>query len=146
MAKTPKLHLRFPSGEAPEVVRAIGMVTIENASLESLLGELLGALLGIWPSIGHTLYFTPNAVMARLNMLENVMDEALEHDRPVLTKVTAVVKRSRAAMGKRNDIMHSLWAINEFDGPPVARIQFPHWKGGDVPLIELTDLIRDYRN
>jgi|tagenome__1003787_1003787.scaffolds.fasta_scaffold20223106_2 hypothetical protein len=122
------------------------MISIENASLESMLGELLGALLGIFPRIGHTLYFTPKAVLARLEMLENVLTEALEHDPASLAKVAAVVKRSRAIMGKRNDIMHSLWAISEEPGAPAARILFPSWRGGDVPLAELTDIIRDYRN
>ena len=116
------------------------MISIENASLESMLGELLGALLGIFPRIGHTLYFTPKAVLARLEMLENVLTEALEHDPASLAKVAAVVKRSRAIMGKRNDIMHSLWAISEEPGAPAARILFPSWRGGDVPLAELTDI------
>jgi hypothetical protein len=147
MAIPPKPHpYASPLEKRPRFVRAIGMISIENASLESMLGELLGALLGIFPSLGHTLYFTPKAVLARLEMLENVMVKTLDHDPKTLARVTAVVKRSRALMGKRNDIMHSLWAISEERGSPVARILFPSWKGGDVKLTELTDIIRDYRN
>src|SRR5829696_4881838 len=117
MAKSSNPHpYASPLKKRPKFVRAIGMISIENASLESMLGELLGALLGIFPRIGHTLYFTPKAVLARLEMLENVMTEALEHDPKTLAKVAAVVKRSRALMGKRNDIMHSLWAISEERG------------------------------
>jgi hypothetical protein len=122
------------------------MISIENASLESILGELLGALLGIHPQVGHTLYFTPRAAMPRLEMLENVMDQALSREPEVLAKVAAVLKRSRAIMQKRHEVMHSLWAISDEPGEPVARIMFPSWKGGNIKLVELTDIIRDYRN
>lgn len=122
------------------------MISVENASLESLLGELLGALLGIHPHVGHTLFFTPKASIARLELLENVIGLSIEKDDPGLAgKVRSVIKRSRAAIGKRHEVIHSLWAVNEFTGPPVARISFPKWGGGDVELNDLTDLIRDYR-
>lgn len=57
----------------PEYVKAIGMISIENASLELVLGELLGTLLGVHPHIGHTLYFTPRAAIARLELIENIL-------------------------------------------------------------------------
>src|SRR4051812_10516959 len=97
--KAPKHPHASPLEAHPRYVRAIGMVSIENASLESLLGELLGILLGIFPRIGHTLYFTPQAVIARLSLIENVMGEALARDEALLARVATVVRRSRAAMG-----------------------------------------------
>lgn len=131
----------------PEYVKAIGMISIENASLESVLGELLGALLGVHPHIGHTLYFTPRAAIARLELIENVLPLSIAPDEELTKRLKSVVKRARAAIGKRHEIIHSLWAENEFDDEaPVARISFPKWGGGDTSITELTDLIRDYRN
>lgn len=131
----------------PEYVKAIGMISIENASLESVLGELLGVLLGVHPHIGHTLYFTPRAAIARLELIENVLPLSIAKDEELTKRVKAAVKRARAAIGKRHDIIHSLWAENELDdNAPVTRISFPKWGGGDTSITELTDLIRDYRN
>lgn len=51
-------------------------------------------------------------------------------------------------MGKRNDIIHSLWSVNEEDEgveAPVTKISFPKLSGGDVKLQQLRDVIRDYR-
>lgn len=118
------------------------MISIENASLESMLAELLGALLGDL-RIGHTLYFTPKAAIARLDLLENISVPAIGKYPILLSKVLAIIKRSKAAMGKRHDIIHSLWA--ETDSGDIARISFPKWGGGDIPLVSLTDLVRDFR-
>ena len=84
----------------PEYVKAIGMISIENASLESVLGELLGVLLGVHPHIGHTLYFTPRAAIARLELIENVLPLSIAKDEELTKRVKAAVKRARAAIGK----------------------------------------------
>lgn len=141
----PPESYRSPLEKYPKYVRAIGMISIENASLESILGEMLGALLGIHPQIGHTLFFTPKAAIARLDLLENVVELSIAKDATLSKKVRAIIKRSKAAIGKRHEVIHSLWAINELPGPPVARMSFPKWGGADVELQELTDLVRDYR-
>jgi hypothetical protein len=60
-------------------------------------------------------------------------------------RVRAVLKRAKAAIGKRHTYIHSLWAVNEFRGPPVGRISFPKGSGGEVPLEELTDLVCHFR-
>jgi hypothetical protein len=140
---------KSPLEKYPKYVKAIGMISIENASMESLLGELLGALLGIHLHIGHVLFFTPKAAIARLELLSNVVDLSLWDDKPLATRVTGVLKRAKAAIGKRHEIIHTLWAENEvpdgIDSPPVASISFPRWDGKNVRLSVLTDLVRDYR-
>ncbi|HMJ43685.1 MAG TPA: hypothetical protein VK522_15545 [Pseudolabrys sp.] len=146
MTKPPKKNsYQSPLEKHPKYVRAIGMVSIENASLESMLGELLGAILGIRLQIAHTLFFTPKSGMARLDLLANVLDESLPKHPELRTRVRAIIKRSRTAIGKRHDVIHSLWAENEYEGPPIARISFPSWAGGEVPITTLTDLVRDFR-
>lgn len=147
MPKPPKKKsYRSPLENHPKYVHAIGMISIENASLESMLGELLGALLGIHLSIGHTLYFTPRAAIPRLELLSNVAAQSIGRHPKLLARVRAIIKRSKAAMGKRHDIIHSLWAETEYgEATGVARISFPEWGGGDVPLTVLNELIRDFR-
>ena len=126
----------------PKYVHALGMISIENSSLKSCLGELLGIILGIHPHIGHTLYFTPRAAIARLDLIENVINDLIGDDDALSKRVRAVVRRSKAAMGKRHAIVHSLWVGEE---GPVARISFPDWGGDDVSLKSLNALISDYR-
>jgi hypothetical protein len=147
MPKPPKKKsYRSPLENHPKYVHAIGMISIENASLESLLGELLGALLGIHLHIGHTLYFTPRSAIARLDLLANVAAESIGKHLKLLAKVRAIIKRSKAAIGKRHDIIHSLWAETEYgEDIGVARISFPEWGGVEVPLTALNELIRDFR-
>jgi hypothetical protein len=140
-----KQNYESPLEKHPKYVRAIGMISIENASLESMLGELLGALLGIHLQIGHTLFFTPRASIARLELLSNIANESIGRHPQLLARVRAIIKRSKAAMGKRHDIIHSLWAENEYGNTAVSRISFPHLGGADVSLTVLTDLIRDFR-
>jgi hypothetical protein len=150
MTEEEKRPYKSPLENHPEYVHALGMISIENASLESMLGELLGALLGIHLQFGHTLYFTPRAAVARLELLENITEASIGHDEKLKNRVFAIIKRSKAAIGKRNVFIHSMWAENEYpevEGSDilVARISFPTWEGGDVSLRTLTDLVRDYR-
>src|SRR5262245_26542167 len=49
---------RSPLERRPKFVKAIGMISIENSSLEVLLAELLAALLGIHGEFGILVYFT----------------------------------------------------------------------------------------
>ena len=109
------------------------------------LGELLGAILGIDLQIAHTLFFTPRASIARLDLLLNVLDDSLPRHPELRARVRGLIKRAKSAIGKRHDVIHSLWAENEHRGTPITRISFPSWSGGDVPIVTLTDLIRDFR-
>ena len=54
----------------PEHVRAIGMISIENANLEMSLADLLGAVLTIPKRLAHAIYFTPRAASLRVEILE----------------------------------------------------------------------------
>ena len=95
-----KRNYRSPMERYPKYVHALGMISIENSSLKSCLGELLGIILGIHPHIGHTLYFTPRAAIARLDLIENVINNSIGDDDALSKRVRAVVRRSKAAMGK----------------------------------------------
>jgi hypothetical protein len=146
MTKSPKKKLyKSPLEKYPKHVQAIGMISIEHASLESMLAELLGAVIGVYLPIGTTLFYTPKSSIARLELISNVAPETMGRNPELLRQIKAVIKRSKAVMGKRHDIIHSLWAETDHGGYPVARITFPHWGGGEVPITVLSEVIRDYR-
>lgn len=134
-----------PLERRPKFVKAIGMVSIENASLETLLAELLAALLGIHGEFGILIYFTPKAAIARVDMIDNVIEPSVGNHQ-VAAKVRAVVKRAKAVIGKRHDVMHALWTLSDDPTESVAQIFLPSWKGGEVKLSALDKLVEDYRS
>lgn len=136
---------RSPLERRPKFVKAIGMISIENSSLEVLLAELLAALLGIHGEYGILLYFTPKAAIPRLDMIANVVKPSLPSHPELATQVLSVVKRSKAAIGKRHDVMHSLWTVADHPAEGVQQIFFPSWNGGEVKLSTLDKLVADYR-
>jgi len=95
-----KRNYRSPMERYPKYVHALGMISIENSSLESCLGELLGIILGIHPHIGHTLYFTPRAAIARLDLIENVINDSIGDDEALSKRVRAVVKALQGRNGE----------------------------------------------
>ena len=62
----------------PEHVRALGMISIEIGNLEILLGELLGAIIGIDTDLSQIIYMTPQSYIGRLEILENVIDHVMK--------------------------------------------------------------------
>jgi len=138
-------NYRSPLERRPKFVKAIGMISIENSSLEVLLAELFAALLGIHGEFGILIYFTPKAAIPRLDMIDNVTEPSLAGYPELVAKIRAIVKRAKAAIGRRHDVMHTLWA---FDHPAdgVQQILLPSLKGGEVKLSTLDKLIADYRS
>jgi hypothetical protein len=167
MAQPPRKFGAFRSilEEHPEHVKAIGMISIENANLDLMFGVLLARILGVPTEIGQALYLTPRSAMGRLEMLENVARLAFPSYRtddldPVaraslektniirkkdVQRVLALAKRARSIVNKRHSIIHDAWGKAQ-DSSEVARR--PH-KPDAVPLVvslhSLTDIIRDIR-
>jgi hypothetical protein len=97
MTNTPKQlpPYQSPLERHPRYVRAIGMITVEITNLEIFLGEMLSVLLRIPPDIGRTVYLTPRAASARLEILEKVRDLVLVKDGKPYGVVTSLTKRTR---------------------------------------------------
>jgi len=89
------------------------MITIENSSLEVLHVDLLAALLGIHGEFGILIYFTPKASIPRLDMIANVIDPSIGGHPELAAKIRAIVKRSKAAIGKRHEVMHAVWTLGD---------------------------------
>jgi hypothetical protein len=138
---------RSPLEKHSKHVRAIGMITVENSSLEALLADLLAVVIGVHPDLGVALFYSPKSAIARLDLITNALAVVYHDGDPVRVKIESIIGRSRAVMGRRHDIIHSLWAINEVSGEPrVAKISFPKWSGGPVSIQELYDVIKTYRS
>jgi hypothetical protein len=145
MPKEDDAKYRSSLERRPKFVKAIGMISIENSSLEVLLAELLAALLGVHGDFGILIYFTPKAAIPRLDMIDNVTEPSLAHHPEVAAKIRSVVKRAKAAIGKRHDVMHALWTLADHPAGGVEQIFLPSWNGGEVKLSTLDKLIADYR-
>jgi hypothetical protein len=130
----------------PKFVTAIGMISVENASLEVLLAELLAALLGIHGDLGILIYFTPRAAIPRLDTIANVLEPSIGGYPTIAAKVRGVIKRAKNAIGKRHAVVHALWTLSDDSYPTqVHQIFFPSWDGGEVKLTTLHRLIDDFR-
>ena len=117
----------------PEHARLIGMVSIENANLELALADLLAAVLLIPRKVAHAIYFTPRAAMLRLEILEAAATARLagrrlrtnnkieEQKRNALRKVGGIVKRCRAHIQNRHNIIHDLWDVSTYHSGEVVQ-------------------------
>lgn len=134
---------------SPKHVQAIGMIAIEITNLEISLGELLGALLHVNSHVGRIVYLTPQAVAARLSIIENVAIESLVDGSRGLDTISSIVKRARAVMGRRNELIHIAWGVQGEDMSEVITIpplEFHKTSSKPVPLKELRDLIERIRD
>jgi hypothetical protein len=116
----------------PEHVRAIGMISIEQANLDIMLSELLAVILDVPPHLGQAVFLTPQSAMARIQILENVAKIAFPTYKPddvaddlvAVTKATnasreqdrrrveTIVKKAKSIVGKRHEIIHDVWGLN----------------------------------
>ena len=130
----------------PDYVFAIGMITIELGNLEMELADLLGAILNCHKDVAHAIYFTPRAVIPRVDVLVNVSESTLNQDLPVCKRLRSVAGRAKAVMGKRNTLLHAVWGTREKEGG-VHRCELPMKEGALVPvrIKELYQTVDDIR-
>jgi hypothetical protein len=85
----------------PEHVQAIGMISIEVANLDMLLGDLLAALLVLPTALGQQIYLTPRAAIGRVEIIENVVDMIFVEGSEGRKLVESLLKRAKKIMGNR---------------------------------------------
>lgn len=146
----------------PDYVRAIGMISVENGNLELALADLLAAALSISKRLAHAVYFTPRAAALRVEILQAASKERLaprnhlgaSHPLEVqkaeaLRKIMRMTKQALRAMSRRHDVIHDAWGVTpDDDRRPVIRAKTREAlsrSAVEVPLHELTSLIRDFR-
>jgi hypothetical protein len=137
----------------PEVVKAIGMVSIEIANLDVMMAELLAALLNKPSDIGHVIYHAPRSERVRLDIVDAVVKEMFQdtelqepHIKELGKNVRSWIKRARGLVDKRHEIMHSNWGMDP-ETLGVTRSRQPMRPGQLIPvrLEELQRIIADTR-
>lgn len=131
----------------PEMVRAIGMVSIEIANLDVMMAELLAALLNKPSDLGHVIYHAPRGERVRLDIVEAVVKEMFQDEEAMSPGAKVLkqqllhwIKRARGLVDKRHEVMHSNWGMNP-GTLEVLRSRQPMRQGQQVP-VELKDLAR----
>lgn len=132
----------------PAYPKALGILSAEIGVLEMLLGELLGAILGIETHLGQVIYNSPQSYTGRLDIPANVISVTLKPTIPGTVRLNGFIKRTRARIQYRNTVMHSLWGIKQSDPSIVTRREVPLLPDRPqipVPLRELQDEIAKVR-
>jgi len=142
----------------PEYVHAIGMISIENANLESGLSDLFSSIIGVSPRVGYAIYLTPKSAIARIEIFENATNAAFapkkrgggddEHKaklKRARDRALKIAKRARTVIGKRHGIIHDSWGIDEKHGVLRYITGSDRLESRPVPLPELQSLVRDFR-
>jgi hypothetical protein len=132
----------------PDHVQAIGMISVEIANLEIMLGELLASLLHIDRHYGHVVYLTPQAALGRLAILRNVIQDTLEKETSGRQKLDDIVSRANGVILRRHELIHNSWGVAPDNPRRVLRRSLPNRENQPakaVILQELTDLIETIR-
>jgi hypothetical protein len=132
----------------PEFAQAIGMISIEVANLEILLGQLLGALLHIDRYFGETVYLTPQANLARLAILRNVVRDTFYERTTAREHLEDLLERAEKLIGKRHQLIHNAWGLAVDNQNIVSRRSVPfkeHEPAKPVAISELTDMLASIR-
>ncbi len=144
-AKKVKLEQIFQSSleQYPDHVKAIGMISVEQANLEIKLAQLLGALLNLDPVLADAVYFSPQATGARISIIENVSELILSNG--AVKDVRKLLSKAREVVGRRNEYIHNAWGLHVESGQ-LAAAKLPI-KGPlkTVTLKDLEDLVYRYR-
>jgi hypothetical protein len=155
-SKTPKDATGWRSSleDYPDHVKAIGMISIENANLEFAMAGLFGRTCFIPLRIALAIYLTPKSAIARLEIFQNAAKVALrprgdeDHRKKLrvsLRKVNRIAERAKTVIGKRHGIIHDAWGVDReskevLRAPPARPIL-----DQKVPLKELKELISEFR-
>jgi hypothetical protein len=150
----PKTSGKSTLEDHPEYVRAIGMISIENANLEHSLASLFSEMLFISVGVGHAIYLTPKSATARIQIFENAAKVALaprggdEHRKKLklaLRRISGITERARKLIGKRHGIIHDAWGVDKLTGDVQRHVLgFPSRKS-PTPVAALERTITDFR-
>jgi hypothetical protein len=105
-------ELWSPLSDSPKYLQAIGLVTVEINSMETLLASLFGVTFKVSPEIGRAIYYAPKGATARLDILVEEAAKAAITDNPrLLASIRSAASRAKGIFTDRNAVAHDLWAI-----------------------------------
>jgi hypothetical protein len=137
-----------PLEHHPDYTKTLGLISIEIGVLEIMLGEMLGAVLGINTDISQIIYMTPQSFAGRLQILENVSAAVLKPDVSGTKRIGEFIKRAKARIQYRNTTMHSVWGVLKSDTSVVTRRPIPFVDSSPqipVPITELQGELQKLR-
>jgi len=145
----------------PQHTQAIGMISIENANLETALADLFARSLFIPIKTAHSIYLTPKSAIARLEVFQAAATTALnptdtmrqynpkqaEKQEKDLSRIIRIISRAKSTIGKRHGIIHDAWGAKNGseDISRYAIAQAYTDKGTPVTLTHLNEIIYEYR-
>ena len=159
----------------PDYVKAIGMISIENANVEMFFGSLLADILGTTRNVGQAIYWAPKSANPRLEILkataeqvykafeqlpsEEVLDIAVAAEKQkadTLQRILKLIKRANSVIGRRHAIIHDVWGTdsknNDVLQQPIKGALFgvgnekrKPLKALKQPIIDMRSLIDDTR-
>lgn len=132
----------------PEHVQAIGMISVEIANLEILLGELLAALLHVDPHFGRLVYLTPQSFAGRLSILKNVTSDTLVENTSGRKHIDRLIEKAERLIVKRHRMIHDSWGTDATNPKKIVRRSLPYKESNPakpVPISDLTDMVEDIR-
>lgn len=138
----------------PAHVRAIGMISIENANLELAMARLFSQVALISLRVARAVYLTPKSAIARLEIIQSAAKASFRpngddsHKKQLssaLNKVNRIAERAKTIAGKRHSIIHDVWSVDDDTGEvqrsPVTNVIMEE----NMPLATLERLIDDLR-
>jgi hypothetical protein len=132
---------KSPLDDFPNYTRAIGLIIVELAAMETELLDLLAALLGLSQKAANAVFFTPKSTRARIDILANLTPRLISDDK-LCNKITDLVGNASKLLNHRNDYVHEVWGV---DNGQVVWIPTDGRKARPVPISELTSFLHRIR-
>jgi hypothetical protein len=110
-------------GQWDEVVRGLGLVSIEFQSLESVIKMAIGDLVGNIEAIIGTLITAELSFKAASHLLYALATYWWQNDSAALQRLNDILNRCEQAEGKRNRLIHSDWYPDTKTGKGAIRFK-----------------------
>jgi hypothetical protein len=134
-----------PLTQHPDFLNKLGLVTAEVSIMELRLAALLAKVSGLSHQLAEAIYFTPKAAIPRIDIVRNVCQIVHGKNTAAQTDHKKALDKATAAMGRRHQLIHSLFAANEDDIFLVTGADKGSRDATPLAKDHLDSLIRDIR-
>ncbi len=129
----------------PDLVKALGMLSIEISNLESYLCAMLQHMLECDYELAMGIFFAPKQSIARLDVISNVAAIQLRHHPSHLAGARTVLKRARARFERRHELVHAWWTV-EWGTDDVYHEQRPNGPANKITSAEVNHAVTKTRD
>jgi hypothetical protein len=107
---------RLAEDEFAEHARQIGIIAAQGSVLESEVELLFNTLLGSRYNVSKIIYYAMLSFAPRLNIIQNMIADNYHDDEDIARQWGQLRHAVDMAAGKRNRIVHAIWAKNPTTG------------------------------